>query len=95
MNKIFALIGLGALLATPAFACNPWVSPTDVNCVGLVMSVTATASIVPQYYAVTPTGVVTGTIAFNTNGSPGILSGTTWVKLIGGGTFGFSPTTPL
>lgn len=97
MTKLLTALSLGvALFATPAFACNPWVSPTDTTCAGLVMSVTATAPIVPAYNTVTPTGVVTGTVAFNTSGSPCVLSATTWVKLTApASACGFAPATPL
>lgn len=96
MRKLVVMTVAAAAIAGSALACNPWVSPTDTTCVGMVMSVTATAPVVPQYNAVTPTGVVTGTLAVNTNGSVCILSATSWVKLTGPtSACGFSPASGL
>lgn len=83
MKKLFSLVALAVFTAGSALACNPWVSPTDTACQGMGMAVSLTAPAwAPQYTAVTPTtGAVSGSIAFNTNGVPCILSATTWVKL--------------
>lgn len=101
-KQLLALTALAASLAVPAFACNPWISPTDTSCQGMVMAISNSANVwTPQYNSVTPTtGVVTGTIAFNTAGVALIVTNTTnlqttgWVKLGNQGAAGsFVPAT--
>lgn len=97
MNKLIALTTAATLAAGSALACNPWISPTDTGCAGLVVGVTTTAPVWnPQTLTVTPTNVVTGTIAINSAGAACVLSATTWVKLTSPATAcNFSPASGL
>lgn len=82
MNKLLTLVAAGVSLAGGAFACNPWVSPTDTACAGMVVSVTPSAQIAfPVLSTVTPsTAIGVGAIAWNTSGTQCFISTTTWTK---------------
>lgn len=101
-TRILGFVAALALIASNALACNPWISPTDTACAGMVVGVTPSAGVwVPNVMTVTPTDaqVVTGTIAINSAGTPCVVSSTTgttasWVKLISPGvTCNFVPPT--
>lgn len=87
MNQTLALTAALALLAGSALACNPWISPTDTACAGMALTVTSSSPVIaPITSSVTPTGLVTGSLVWNSNGVPCIVSATGIVKLTSVGT---------